>query len=72
MNASKHQWVDLGDLSDACIVQAYTCSAAGGAVAFWMRVTGSDYSIWHGIITSSGWYTIQGMNIGIQDKDTDG
>ena len=34
--------MDLGLLQEACIANPETCGEAGGAVAFWMRISHSD------------------------------
>ena len=35
---TRKQWLDLGILDEACIAHPETCGAAGGAVAFWVRI----------------------------------
>ena len=51
MDVTKRQWVDLGILQDACILRPETCSAAGAAVAFWIRKTPPNNEF-QGIISS--------------------
>ena len=53
MNRTKRQWIDLGVHTEACITHPETCGAAGGSVAFWMRVIDYDSGCW-GIISSTG------------------
>ena len=42
LNNTFEQWVDLGVLPEACITRPETCSAAGAALSFWLKVTGHD------------------------------
>ena len=51
MDHTKRQWVDLGNLTEACIVRPETCGAEGGAVAFWIRRTYSDAE-YRGVLSS--------------------
>ena len=51
MNRPRSQWVDLGILQEACNTRPETCGAAGGAVAFLMRIN-HDEGTFHGIISS--------------------
>ena len=39
VDRTKRKWVDLGILEHVCIARPETCGSAGGAVAFWMKVT---------------------------------
>ena len=51
LNHTRRQWVYLGILTTACIARPETCDAAGGAVAFWMRIDYNDDQ-YRGIISS--------------------
>ena len=37
---TQQRWVNLGNLSAACITRPGTCGPKGAAVAFWMKVIG--------------------------------
>ena len=61
---TRKQWLNLGILDEACIARPETCGAAGGSVAFWVRINHDraggivssskyDYSASHFRITSS-------------------
>ena len=53
LDHTRNQWVDLGILTDVCMASPGTCGAAGGAVAFWMRITCCVYdNVDRGIISS--------------------
>ena len=45
------QYVDLGDLSVACITIPSTCSSVGGTVSLWIKITSCD--IHDGVIGSA-------------------
>ena len=62
LDHTKSQWVDLGDGGEACIIQPDTCGAAGGAVAFWARVTYMD-SHTRGIISSKSNDSVTGIMV---------
>ena len=47
---TRRQWVDLGILEEVCIAHPETCGAAGGSVAFWIRINQSHLG---GIVSSS-------------------
>ena len=38
VNHTQYQWVDLGDLSQACIAIPETCDTQGGTLSVWVRV----------------------------------
>ena len=50
-DAAQHQYIDLGDMSEACITIPDTC-AAGAAVAFWMRINKTECVNPKGIMSS--------------------
>ena len=35
---ARSQWIDLGDLSAACITRPDTCGQEGAAVSFWLNL----------------------------------
>ena len=35
---SRSQWIDLGDLHEACITRPDTCGPEGAAVSFWLNL----------------------------------
>ena len=37
-------WVDLGNIEEACMTRPETCSAAGGAVALWVHAAATSKS----------------------------
>ena len=53
---SLSQYVDLGDLSAACITKPSTCGADGGTVSLWIQTTSCGQSD-TGVISSMGSYT---------------
>ena len=54
LNKTFEQWVDLGVLPEACITRPETCSAAGAALSFWIKVTDydSDEDSTEGVLSS--------------------
>ena len=50
---SLSQYVDLGDLSAACITKPSTCGSDGGTVSLWIKTTSCDSS--DGVISSLAW-----------------
>ena len=38
MNRNNKQWVDLGDLSVACITRSETCGSEGASLSVWLKV----------------------------------
>ena len=48
-NESLRQYVDLGDLSSACVTKPETCGPEGGAISLWFKL---DACVGGGIITS--------------------
>ena len=49
---SRKQWVDLGNLEEACLARPGTCGKAGGAIAFWIKGTFKTPSFAPGVISS--------------------
>ena len=47
---SQSQYVDLGDMSAACITNPSTCGSEGGTVSLWIKITSCDTT--GGVITS--------------------
>ena len=47
-----NQWVELLDVSDACLVRPETCGPEGASLTVWIKVL--DYSFSYGIISSVG------------------
>ena len=48
LDYERNQGVNLGNRTDVCFAEPHTCGAAGGAVAFWIRIGESrktDYII---------------------------
>ena len=45
-----NQWVDLGDLSEACITRPDTCGPEGTAVAVWVKIHSCPNG--HGFLSS--------------------
>ena len=52
MNRTNKQWVDLGDLSVACITRPETCGPEGAAISVWLRLDALSAN--SGIISSKG------------------
>ena len=49
------QYIDLCDLSEACITIPDTCGPEGAAVAFWMKINKTECVPPRGIISSREW-----------------
>ena len=49
---SQSQYVDLGNLSVACMTMPSKCSSVGGTVSLWIKTTSCDSS--DGVISSAG------------------
>ena len=50
-DATHHQYIDLGDMSEACITIPDTCTA-GAAVAFWIKINKTECVYPKGIMSS--------------------
>ena len=62
LDHEKKQWIDLGIHTSLCMTRTETCGAAGGAVAFWFRL--SDKSVGDdGMITTTNKETSTGFHI---------
>ena len=40
---AQKQWVNLGNLSIACLTIPETCGSAGGALSAWIKIGDTDY-----------------------------